>query len=169
MFWEEGLVRPGRPALDRPLEADVAIVGGGYTGLWTAIEIRRRAALSVVLFEADRLGAEASGRNGGYLDPSLTHGLANGVRHFPHEIRHLERHALDSYHDLLRLFERHAVDCDFEPTGMLEVATSPHQVAPLREWAELHQRHGHEAEFLDRDRLRRVLASPAFLAGVRRP
>ena len=59
---------PIEPPLAGPLEVDVAIVGGGYTGLWTALALRERdASLSVALLEAREIGDGPSGRNGGFL------------------------------------------------------------------------------------------------------
>ena len=75
-FW---LDRP-RPAeaapLDGAVEADLAIVGGGFTGLWAALQAKEeRPDREVVLLEAETAGWGASGRNGGFVDASLTHGL----------------------------------------------------------------------------------------------
>ena len=88
-YW---LREPG-PAMDPPLEAgetlevDVAIVGGGFTGLWTAIALTDTdPALRVAVLEAETVAFGASGRNGGFCEASLTHGLANGIRHFPDEL-----------------------------------------------------------------------------------
>lgn len=69
-WFEEALAAEGNvpdaPALHGRIEADIAIVGGGYTGLWTALSVRERdPGRSVVLIEASRCGAEASGKNGG--------------------------------------------------------------------------------------------------------
>jgi glycine/D-amino acid oxidase-like deaminating enzyme len=68
-WWlEEAPPDPSAPVLERDVEADVAIVGAGYTGLWTTLELRGRdPSLRVVLVEADRSGLGPSGRNGGFL------------------------------------------------------------------------------------------------------
>ena len=67
--------------------ADVAIVGAGFTGLWTAIALTDTdPTLRVAVLEAETVGFGASGRNGGFCEASLTHGLANGIRHFPDEL-----------------------------------------------------------------------------------
>jgi glycine/D-amino acid oxidase-like deaminating enzyme len=59
---------PDVPALDTDTTADVCVVGGGFTGLWTALALRaREPSLRVVVLEADRCGAGPSGRNGGFL------------------------------------------------------------------------------------------------------
>ena len=80
------------PALTGRVTADLAIVGGGFTGLWTALLARERdPSLDVVLLEARTVGWAASGRNGGFCSASLTHGLANGLERFPAEMPLLER------------------------------------------------------------------------------
>lgn len=99
VFW---LDRPDAPGEEPPLpgatEADLAIVGGGFTGLWAAIQAKEDVpARDVVLLEKDTVAFGASGRNGGFCDASLTHGLANGVERFPDEIAEIEEHARESF------------------------------------------------------------------------
>ena len=75
-FWYlNGDPGPVRPPLEGRVAADVAIIGGGFTGLWTAIRLLEAdAALRVVVLEAERVAEGASGRNGGFCAASLTHG-----------------------------------------------------------------------------------------------
>src|SRR5690348_1502804 len=79
-FWyAAGDPGPARQPLTGRVVADVAIVGGGFTGLWTAIRpLEADPGLRVVVLEADRIAEGASGRNGGFCAASLTHGLHNG-------------------------------------------------------------------------------------------
>lgn len=169
-FWLDREQPAARPTLHSGVDADVAIVGGGFTGLWTAIELlEREPTMTVVVCEADVVGYGASGRNGGFLDTSLTHGLLNGLRHFPDEIERLEELAKDNYARLLAAFDSYEIDADYDPVGTTDLATRPHQVTELAEWAELENKYGHAAEFLDRDQARGRVRSPLVLAGVRRP
>ena len=86
-----GRARPAARAA-RPQTADLAVVGGGFTGLWTALLARERdPARDVVLLEGRTAGWAASGRNGGFCSASLTHGLANGLDRFGAEMPLLER------------------------------------------------------------------------------
>ncbi|HEY3162871.1 MAG TPA: FAD-dependent oxidoreductase, partial [Candidatus Limnocylindrales bacterium] len=84
-----------RPALRGEERVDVAIVGAGFTGLWTAIALTDTdPSLRVAVLEQEMVGFGASGRNGGFCQASLTHGLANGIHHFPDELEILEQEGL---------------------------------------------------------------------------
>src|SRR6202034_2274691 len=79
-------------ALAAEVTADLAVIGGGFTGLWTALLARERyPELDVVLIETKTVGWAASGRNGGFCSASLTHGIGNGLERFPDEMPLLER------------------------------------------------------------------------------
>ncbi len=161
---------PGRlrPSLRGAIRADVAIVGAGFTGLWTAIRLLDTdPALRVVVLEADRVGAGASGRNGGFCAASLTHGLANALLHFPDEVDILEREGVANLAELVEFVRTEGIDCELEATGTLDVATAPYQVEALRDYAELAGRHGVDVELLDREAIQATVHSPRWLAGVR--
>ena len=88
---------PAKPPLRGDAECDVVVVGAGFTGLWTAIALTDTdPSLRVTVLEAATVGYGASGRNGGFCLASLTHGLANGIRHFPDELPILEREGIDN-------------------------------------------------------------------------
>ena len=155
------------PAAGR-CRVDVAVIGGGFTGLWSAIALLDAdPTLRVAVLEAERVGWGASGRNGGFCAASLTHGLANGLLHFPDEIDILEREGLDNLAGLVAFVRSEGFDCELEETGTLDVATEPHHVDELLEHVELANRHGNPLRFLDRDEIQAEVPSPRFLAGVR--
>ncbi|AGP54687.1 NAD(P)/FAD-dependent oxidoreductase [Streptomyces rapamycinicus] len=168
-YWLDDPGRPGpRPALVGEEQCDLLVVGGGYSGLWTALIAKERdPGREVVLVEGQEIGWAASGRNGGFCAASLTHGLGNGAARWPDELAELERlghHNLDAIESAV---ERYGIDCDFERTGEIDVATEPYQVAELREAAQLAAEIGvGEQEFLDRDAVRAEVDSPTFLAGL---
>jgi glycine/D-amino acid oxidase-like deaminating enzyme len=166
-FW---LDRP-RPIDAAPLEgaveADLAIVGGGFTGLWAALLAKReRPDREVVLLEAETAGWGASGRNGGFVDASLTHGLPNGASRFASELEALEAAGRANLAELKADLERHRIDAAWEEHGLLSVATQPHELAELDEEAALLRRFGWDAEVLDRDAVRGEVASPTYLGAV---
>ena len=167
-FW---LAQPGAPAACPPLEgatqADLAIVGGGFTGLWAAIQAKQdRQDRDVVLLEQDTVAFGASGRNGGFCDASLTHGLSNGIDRFPDEIETIERLAAESFRGIEETIARFDIECDWNPEGEVLVARQPHEVEWMRGSAEQARRFGYDAVFLERDEVRAHLDSPTYLAGM---
>ncbi|MGH2884006.1 MAG: NAD(P)/FAD-dependent oxidoreductase, partial [Solirubrobacteraceae bacterium] len=167
-FWLDTLpARDPHAPLDGQAEADLCIVGGGYTGLWAALYAKALdPAREVVLLEATRCGAGASGRNGGFLQSSLTHGIGNGLSRFPDELVQLERLWLENFRALAEDLERLAIDAEFEPAGDLIVALEPRELADLDEEAALLWRFGHDAELLDRERVRAEVNSPTYVGGL---
>lgn len=166
-YWLAGAAPAPKPPLREPTAADVVIVGGGFTGLWTAIRLlQTQPDLRVVLLEMETIGFGASGRNGGFCEASLTHGLANGIRHFPDEIEILESEGVANLRAIVEFVRAHGIDCDLEETGMLTVADRPHQVDEFREWAETAAHHGERLEFLDREAVQAEVHSPLWHAGL---
>jgi glycine/D-amino acid oxidase-like deaminating enzyme len=161
---------PDRPSLISDDTADVVIVGGGFTGLWTAIALTDTdPALRVIVLEAETVGYGASGRNGGFCSASLTHGLANGIRHFPDELAFLEREGVANFRALVDFTREHAIDCDLEETGILDVADRPHQVEEFRAWVDDAAAWGEDLEFMDGEQIRAEVHSPRWLAALHRP
>ncbi len=147
--------------------ADLTVVGGGYTGLWTAICAKERdPSRDVVLLEGDTVGWGASGRNGGFVEASLTHGVANGQERFRKELPALEAMGLASLDAIEATIARYGIDCDWERTGVIDVATQPHLVADLEEDAEHLRILGQEITFLDRDAMQAEIHSPTYEAGL---
>jgi glycine/D-amino acid oxidase-like deaminating enzyme len=158
---------PVRAPVVGDVTADVVIVGAGFTGLWTALALTDTdPSLRVIVLEQERVGFGASGRNGGFCSASLTHGLANGIRHFPDELAILEREGLANLAALVAFTRRHGVDCDLEETGTLTVADQPHQVEELRAWVDEAERWGEHLRFLDRDAVQAEVHSPIWQAGL---
>ena len=168
-FWLDAPDAPAPlPALAGHVTADLAIVGGGFTGLWTALLARERdPSLDVVLLEARTVGWAASGRNGGFCSASLTHGLGNGLQRFPADMPQLERFGADNLREIGETVERYGIDCDFSPTGELALATAPWQLDGLAEEAAAARAFGHDVEVLDAAGARRELDSPLLLGGLR--
>jgi glycine/D-amino acid oxidase-like deaminating enzyme len=161
---------PRRPPMRGDETADVAIVGAGFTGLWTALALTDTdPSLRVVVLEQETVGFGASGRNGGFCQASLTHGLDNGLRHFPDEIDLLEREGIANLGELIAFTRDHAIDCDLEETGGLAVADQPHQVEEFRAAVDDSAAHGEELVFLDRDAIKAEVHSPLWLAGLYQP
>ncbi|HYB46702.1 MAG TPA: FAD-dependent oxidoreductase [Streptosporangiaceae bacterium] len=153
---------PARERLRGEAACDLAVIGGGFTGLWTALLAKELyPERSVVLVEGNRVGWAASGRNGGFCDASLTHGATNGRDRFPAEFAALQRLGAENLDAIGAAVDRHGIDCEFERTGTIGVATEEYQVARLREAAD-----GDGTAFLDTDAVRAEVNSPTYLAGV---
>ncbi len=169
-FWlvDPAAPRPPRaPALVGDTDADLVVVGGGYSGLWTALLAKEAdPGRDVVLLEAGTVGWAASGRNGGFMAASLTHGLRNGLDRFPDELPLLVRLGQQNLDEVEATLDRYGIDAEFELTGELSVAVQPWQVEDLRGEPEVAARHGLELEWLDREALRAEVASPTYLGGL---
>jgi glycine/D-amino acid oxidase-like deaminating enzyme len=161
-FWLDGLDIPRWPSYAGSAAFDLVVVGGGYTGLWTALLAKQRDPdARVAILEARSIGWAASGRNGGFCEASLTHGEVNGTSRWPREMDQLARLGLENLDEIERTVAESGWDCDFERTGTLSVATEEHQVAELRAAGD-----GRTEIFLEADAVRAHLDSPTYRAGL---
>jgi len=160
---------PIEPPLEGPLEVDVAIVGGGYTGLWTALELRERdPSLSVALLEAREIGDGPSGRNGGFLHgywsslATLRAVLGDGAAL---QLAHASGRIVPSVRDFLA---RRGEDVWLREGGLLKVAATEAEDASVERSLQAARELGVEEEAiaLDPDEVRRRLDSPRFRRGV---
>ncbi len=167
-FWLDTLPeRAEHPPLDGRLDTDLCIVGGGYTGLWAALYAKQLdPGREVVLLEATRCGAGASGRNGGFVQSSLTHGTSNGLARFPDEIERVERLGQDNFDALAEDVRDLGIDAELEQTGDLVVALEPRETADLADEAELMRRFGYQVELLDGEEVRASITSEKFISGM---
>ncbi len=158
---------PALPPLRADVEADLVVVGGGYSGLWTALlALEREPGRSVVVLEAGQCGHEASGRNGGFADASLTHGFGNGQDRWPDEMAVLDRLGAANLTAIGEAVARYDIDCHWETTGELTVARAPHEVEDLAEVAKEMTAAGHDVQLLDAGQTRARLDSPTYLGGL---
>jgi glycine/D-amino acid oxidase-like deaminating enzyme len=166
-MWLDRSDRPrSSPALSENVEAELAVVGGGFTGLWAALVAKEaHPELDVVLIEAATVGDGASGRNGGFVSASLTHYQGNGQLQLPPGEPDMDQLGRQNAQGLLDTLKRYDLNVDFEPTGFLHVATEPYHVEMLRAMYEADQESGVDSRWLDREAVQQEVASPAFLAG----
>ena len=161
-FWLEGHGAASFPAWSGTDLVDLAVVGGGYTGLWTALIAKQRdPSLRVVVLEGRRVGWAASGRNGGFVESTLTHGESNGRTRFAEEFDELERLGMQNLDEIESIVAELGIDCDFERVGSLAVATEEYQVDALREAQD-----GATELFYDAGGIRGLVNSPTYLAGL---
>jgi glycine/D-amino acid oxidase-like deaminating enzyme len=159
---------PDAPPLRGTGRADIAIVGGGYVGLWTALRLKQAdPACDVVIVEADICGGGASGRNGGQL-----HGwwerLDVLVKQFGEEEgRRLAQASEDAIDEIAALETDHGLDFDFRADGWLWTATTPAQVGAWEGVLEACEARGITAlRRVDAGELLRRTGSPVHLGGV---
>jgi glycine/D-amino acid oxidase-like deaminating enzyme len=167
-YWYDDVDEPeSNPMLVRTETCDLCIVGGGYTGLWTAIIAKERdPSRDVVLLEGGAVGSAASGRNGGFMESSLTHGVGNGQERFPEEMPALERLGLENLNQIEAAIERYQIDCDYERTGVIDIAIDQPMVAELRADAEHLRALGQDVELLDEEAMQAEVRSPTYRGGL---
>ena len=164
-FWMDsvpGSLEP-RASLSDNIEADVAIIGAGYTGLWTAYYLKQiDPGLEIVIVESEVAGFGASGRNGGWCSAYL-----DGISHWLDDpstrdgaIR-LQRLLFDTVKEVSRVTEAESIDCHFEQSGALEIAVNAMQEKRLRIEYEHHRSLGFSEDdyrWLDKNEIGEKLA-----------
>jgi glycine/D-amino acid oxidase-like deaminating enzyme len=127
-YWQLGRA-PGQaaPPLGGDIRADVAIIGGGYTGLSAAYHLKKAdPSLDVVVLEAETVGFGASGRNAGFV--MTLFGSSVGLMRMLHgkeRIRQAHEFMVSAIAELEAMVSEHAIDCEYERSGFLRVATAP--------------------------------------------
>jgi glycine/D-amino acid oxidase-like deaminating enzyme len=169
-YWLRGETPPADPPLRADARADLLVIGAGFTGLWTALALTETdPSLHVIVVEAETVSFGASGRNGGFCEASLTHGLANGIRHFPDEVERLEAEGIENLRGLIDFTREHGIDCDLEENGTLALADQAYQVDAFKAWVDEAADHGEHVEFMDRATVQAEIHSPIWQAGLYRP
>jgi glycine/D-amino acid oxidase-like deaminating enzyme len=168
VYWTDDLAAPERAApIVGAAGADLVVVGAGFSGLWAAIlAVTESPGRSVVILEADTAGFGASSRNGGFLEASLTHGIGNGMSHWPREFERLEHLGKENYRAIVEFIKKNDLDVGLEETGVIGVATEPWHVAEIKKTQAMHHRFAQSAEVLDRSTVRERVHSPTYLAGL---
>jgi glycine/D-amino acid oxidase-like deaminating enzyme len=170
-FWltQPTAPQPGDP-LDGTKQADLVVIGAGFTGLWAALLAKEQdPQREVVLLEGERVAFGATGRNGGFMDASLTHGIENGAARWPGEMAQLEQLGRENFAAIKETMERHGIDAGFEETGELAFATEPYQAEWLPEIVETARRYGWRAEAWSAERARQEVHSPTYHGAAHLP
>ncbi len=158
---------PAFPTLTGPLEADVIIVGAGFSGLSTALSLAEHGK-SVVVLEAGEPGNGASGVSGGQVTP--------GLRHFTDELTakygrdkglNIHRFGAEASDKTFQLIARHKIDCGARQSGKIQVADSRTGLADAKRRFETWQRYGAPVTYLDAPALADALGTDVYLGGWR--
>ena len=171
VFW---LDRPDRPAplptLTQDIDADLVIVGAGFTGLWTALLAHDvDPDRDIVVIERTRVADGGTGRNGGFLAASITHGFGNGLSRWPDELDVMLAMGQRNLEEIETFIKLNGIDCDFRRAGEIDVAVAEHQVDELHETVRAMRAFGLNVDLMDRDEIYSTIASPTYLAGLRDP
>ncbi|MGB5869620.1 MAG: FAD-dependent oxidoreductase [Albidovulum sp.] len=169
--WQETLPPIAACApLSADTSCDLAVIGGGFTGLWTALKARARwPHARIALLEAAQCGNAASGRNGGFCAPSISHGVLNAVARWPDEAETLVRLGRQNLDALAQDLDRMGIDAEFERNGKLTVAATPWQADGLRGMQKTYARFGISCDYLEGGALRERFNSPVYRAGLFEP
>jgi len=154
------------PQLDGDVDAEVCVVGGGFTGIATALTLAERGH-SVALMEANRVGWGASGRNGGQLINGIS-GLARILKRYGPEFADRLWALRWRGNELVReRIAKYDIACDLKD-GWVETAVKARHFRALEEWARELERRGwpHRWELWDRERTRQALGTDAFVGGL---
>jgi glycine/D-amino acid oxidase-like deaminating enzyme len=169
-FWlSRRLAGPVTP-LEGRAEADVAVIGAGLTGLWTALFLKQLdPGTGVVVLEQEIAAYGASGRNAGMLAETVDHGHGLAIQHFGEaEARKLARLGEANIQEMTAYLAERGIDCDYEPTGRLIAALTEGQLEEARRSVTTARKLGLDTyEYLTRDQIRAELDSPLYLGGVR--
>lgn len=160
-------LQPEHPQLTGELRADVCVVGGGFSGLNTAIELAERG-LSVVLLEARKIGWGASGRNGGQLIRGVGHGLDQFANVIGSDgVRQMKLMGLEAVKIVRQRVERYAIDCDLT-WGYCDLANKPRDLIHLAEDADELRGLGyrHELRLLQASEMHSVVGSDRYVGGL---
>ncbi|MBL7255353.1 NAD(P)/FAD-dependent oxidoreductase [Paractinoplanes lichenicola] len=169
VFWTS---RGGAPAEEPPVRdgdsADLVIVGGGFTGLWAAVQaLHEDPGADVLILEAACIGYGASGRNGGFVSESLTHGIGHGQARWPEEQRRLIELGRRNVAEIASTLAAAGIDADLRLVGKTTMATAPHHVGELAALARLYEDAGDRVTLLSAEEARADVHSPTYLGGLR--
>lgn len=170
-FWLDSPARPApEPELTKDISTDLLIIGAGFTGLWTALLAKQEdPERDIVMLEAGEVASGASGRNGGFMDASITHGLQNGLARWPGELQTLLALGMKNLDEIEGTIRRLGIECDYLRTGDIGMASEPYQVEELKAEMEISAQYNIRSEFYDRERVREIVKSPFFIAGLNYP
>ncbi|MEO8177133.1 MAG: FAD-binding oxidoreductase [Sphingomicrobium sp.] len=157
---------PAAPPLDRDSDAEVCIIGGGYSGLSAALRLAEHK-VSAVLLEAGPLGWGASGRNGGQVHVGMRREQAWLEQHVGRDAAaQYWRIAIDGRDHLDTLMRDYAIDCDYRP-GHLHADHKPRYIPDTRaNVALLNDRYGYDQiRFVERDEVRSLVAGGDYHGG----
>lgn len=168
VFWSDRDDAPEpAPAFAGKAKTDLAIIGGGFTGLWAALQaLEENPGRAVTVLEATTTGFGASSRNGGFCDPSLTHGALNGHSHWPDDMVTLLRMGEENLAEISATIARYDMSAPHWEAIEVSAASEQWQLDDLEEAARIEASYGLEHELLNAQQMRAIADSPTFVGGL---
>ncbi|MGA0856972.1 MAG: NAD(P)/FAD-dependent oxidoreductase [Candidatus Nanopelagicales bacterium] len=164
-YWQTTIDPYVTPEIDPYHQSDVLIIGGGFTGLWTAVQLSQRFGnLQITLVDKSSLASEASSRNGGFIHQTLTHGFENSLHHWPAETEKLIDLGRINFQELRNFIIEQKIECDWHDAGELEIALNESQISSLKEQVLKANSLNLDWQFLNFDELQERIHNPKFLA-----
>lgn len=157
---------PHTVPLEGDIQADVCIVGAGYTGLTTALELAKKG-VGVVVLEAEQAGFGGSGRNAGHCTPTFVHYSLAGLRDLLGEpwasrLIHRQTRANDRVGQMIQQYQ---IQCEWQQNGYVQGALFPSAISALQHKAEEYNAAGARTRFVDKAQVAEVTGSPRFHGG----
>ena len=167
-LWHDPEVMPELlPPLATDQKCELLIVGGGFTGLWAAMQVKeRKPDADIILIEHTFVGDGASGRCGGFLSTSLAHGQTNTEYRFTNEADRLEELGAQNLKELLETLERYNIDARYEKTGLMSVALNPQSAEKMYSEYGQDKAKGKDVVWFDKNAVREQVNSPTFFGGL---
>ena len=167
-YWLDSLEAvDDEPRLERDIDCDLLVVGGGFCGLWGAIQAKQQnPSRDVVLIEANSVANGASGRPAAIMSTSVMHGIDNTERLFPDDVAELERLGQQNMDGFRQTIAEFGIDCDIEWSGEMKVSIGDAGLDTVAEEHELYLKYGHDAVKLDRQAVQAEINSPIFHGGT---
>jgi len=166
MWADTAIPQPATSVLEAAIEADVVVIGGGFTGTSAALHLAE-SGTDVVILEAEQIGSGCSSRNQGNGSPTLYGALPDAVvaRYGNERGRPLIRMVADSKKLVVSLIKRYDIHCGLVENGCLWVAENKGQTRQLDDWARQWSKLGHRIEPVDRDAIPTYIPTKRFVSG----
>ena len=158
-----------QPSLEGEIRTDIAIIGAGFTGLWTSLFLKQLdPSVDITVVEKDFAGFGGSGRNGGILGETVDHSHQLAIQHFGRdEAKRLAEVGKENISEMQQFFTTHQLDCDYEPTGRLFVALTESQLEECRRAIESAKELGVTThQLLNAQQMQAQIKSPLYHGGI---
>ena len=164
-FWQSTIDEIETPKIGPLHTTEVLIIGAGFTGLWSAIQLQQRFNnLSITIIDKSLVAGEATSRNGGFIHQTLTHGFENSLHHWPQQTAQLIELGKKNFYEIKQFIKHYEIDCQWVDSGELEIALTENDVQSLQEQVAQANSLGLDWQFLSRQEIQQRIHNPNFQA-----